>query len=257
MARRETTRDTQKVGRSSDPSLVPLSEYDSGSPLNGEAPAEKTVVAAKPNGQDMHGLDASVASSEILWKKRLSYVRDIYQNIARLHYVMHELRGLGMINQEELDHRGIPGRRQDPRVGGSRRSKRQCSLHCLHGGLGQCGHRPDVAVRRANERGCEKSEIRRGHEESEVGPDYTPSDMSITEILAYLGELSRDEFGLFKWFLANMEMERFLDVAKPLRAGFEERRGDDIRAEETSQLEEDLDCTVSQDSPRRSDHGSP
>ncbi|KAK2829951.1 hypothetical protein Q5P01_017882 [Channa striata] len=52
----------------------------------------------------------------------------------------------------------------------------------------QCGHGPDVAVRRANERGREESEVRRGREESEVGADYAPSDMSVTEILAYLDE---------------------------------------------------------------------
>ncbi|KAK2814245.1 hypothetical protein Q5P01_000692 [Channa striata] len=189
------------TGRGPDRTIVPLSESDGGGPLNGEA--EKTLFAAMPEGRDVRGLDASVATSTILWKKRLSYVRDSCQNVARPHYVAHELRGLGMISQEELDAIAVYSAADKTRAlvdravakgnavsaafmeawarwnpegdrgdgVGREGNGKGMSLGAEQAGVPlcpQCGHGPDVAVRRANERGREESEVRRGREEGEV-----------------------------------------------------------------------------------------
>ncbi|KAK2813456.1 hypothetical protein Q5P01_000825 [Channa striata] len=98
----------------------------------------------------------------------------------------------------------------------------------------QCGHGPGVAVRRANERGARraKSDGARGGR-----TDRTTFRRHVRprEILAYLGELSEANLACSSGsWQTGMETAAVPDVAKPLRAGFEERRGGDIRAGEES-----------------------
>ncbi|KAK2813046.1 hypothetical protein Q5P01_000911 [Channa striata] len=126
-----------------------------------------------------------------------------------------------MISQEELDAIAVYSAPTRPGVGGSRPWRKQRSLRCLHGGLGQCGHGPGVACagRMSGARG----------ERSQAGARRARSDglRSATcpsaEILAYLGELSRGIWhvqvvpGKREW-----KRRRFPMSQKPLRAGFEE-----------------------------------
>ncbi|KAK2811393.1 hypothetical protein Q5P01_000223 [Channa striata] len=137
-----------------------------------------------------------------------------------------------MISQEEL----MPSRytrRQDPALV-DRASKGNAVSAAFMEAWASVVMGPTRAARRANERAARraKSDGPRGGR----GRPTTPERHVRHGDPGALGRAEPTQFGMFKWFLANGNGngERFPDVAKPLRAGFEERRGDDIRAGEES-----------------------